>query len=112
MNKPKSVLLKKKYFGRKNGKVISIYGHKIFEKIGSHNFFMSWKTTKKNLPGKTFYGTIYYTQKDAQVKKSRRKSRRRKSRRKSRRRKSRRKSRRRKSRRKSRRRKSRRKSRR
>jgi len=72
MNKSKSVLLKKNYFGRKNGKVISIYGHKIFKKIGRHNFFISWKTTKKNLPGKTFYGKIYNTQKDAQIKKSHR----------------------------------------
>ena len=64
----KSILIKKIYYGRKKGKVIPIYGHKIFERIGRHKFFITWKTTKKNLPGKTFHGTFYKTRKEAQDK--------------------------------------------
>ena len=56
------------YYGIKKGKVIPIYGHKIFERIGRHKFFITWKTTKKNLPGKTFHGTFYNTRKAAQDK--------------------------------------------
>jgi len=64
----KSILIKKMYYGIKKGKVIPIYGHKIFERIGRHKFFITWKTTKKNLPGKTFHGTFYNTRKAAQDK--------------------------------------------
>ena len=32
------------------------------------SFFITWKTTKKNLPGKTFHGTFYNTRKAAQDK--------------------------------------------
>ena len=61
-----STLMKKKYYGRKKGKVIQIYGHKISKRIGRHRFFIKWKTTKKNLPGKTYYGKFYNTRKAAQ----------------------------------------------
>jgi len=60
-----SILIKKKYYGRKKGKVIPIYGHKIPKRIGRHRFYISWKTTKKNLPGKTYHGKFYYTRKEA-----------------------------------------------
>ena len=59
----KSTLMKKKYYGRKKGKVIQIYGHKIPKRIGRHRFIIKWKTTKKNLPGKTYYGKFYNTRK-------------------------------------------------
>jgi len=61
----KSTLIKKKYYGRKKGKVIQIYGHKIARRIGRHRFVIKWKTTKKNLPGKTYYGKFYNTRKAA-----------------------------------------------
>ena len=58
-------ILKKRYYGRKNGKVIPLYGHKISKRIGRHASYIIWKTTKKNLPGKTFYGKFYTTRKAA-----------------------------------------------
>ena len=61
----KTALLKKRYYGRKKGKVIPLYGHKIFKRIGRHASYIIWKTTKKNLPGKTFYGKFYTTRKAA-----------------------------------------------
>ena len=42
-----SLLVKKVYYGRKKGKVIPIYGHKISKRIGRHRFYITWKTTKK-----------------------------------------------------------------
>ena len=62
----KHLLIKKKYYGRKKGKAIPIYGHKIPKRIGRRRFYISWKTTKKNLPGKTYHGNFYYTRKEAQ----------------------------------------------
>ena len=59
-----SALIKK--YGRKRGKVIPIYGHKIPQRIGRHRFYILWKTTKKNLPGKTYHGRFYSTRKKAQ----------------------------------------------
>lgn len=63
-----SLLVKKVYYGRKKGKVIPIYGHKISKRIGRHRVYITWKTTKKNLPGKTYHGTFYKTRKDARGK--------------------------------------------
>lgn len=75
----KSAIIKKKYYGRKKGKVIQLYGHKIPKRIGRHRFIIKWKTTKKNLPNKTYYGKFYNTRKAAQqrIRTSRRKTRRR-----------------------------------
>lgn len=82
----KSTLIKKKYYGRKKGKVIPLYGHKIARRIGRHRFFIQWKTTKKNLPGKTYYGKFYNTRKEAMTsrkwKKTRKRGRRKRRRRK------------------------------
>lgn len=64
-SRKKTILVKKKYYGKKKGKVIPIYGHKIQKRIGRHKFYILWKTTKKNLPGKTYYGKFYKTRKAA-----------------------------------------------
>ncbi len=52
-------------YGIKNGKVVSLYAHKISKKIGKHNHYISWKTTRKNIPGKTFHGKFYNSKKEA-----------------------------------------------
>ena len=54
-----------KRYGIKNNKVIEIYPHKIEKKIGRHNYYILWKTTKENLPGKTFHGKFYKSKEDA-----------------------------------------------
>ena len=53
-----------KYGIRKN-KVIELYPHKINTKIGRHNYKILWKTTKNNLPGKTFHGKFYNSKEEA-----------------------------------------------
>ena len=53
-----------KYGIRKN-KIIIIYPHKIKTKIGRHNYKILWKTTKNNIPGKTFHGTFYNSKEEA-----------------------------------------------
>ena len=53
-----------KYGIRKN-KVIQLYPHKINTKIGRHNYKILWKTTKNNLPGKTFHGKFYNSKEEA-----------------------------------------------
>ena len=55
----------KKYYGIKNNKVIELYPHKIKKSIGRHKYIISWKTTKENLPGKTFHGKFYKSKEDA-----------------------------------------------
>ena len=62
-----------KYYGIKNNKVIQIYPHKIEKKIGRHKYYILWKTTKENTPGKTFHGKLYKSKKEAlkNIKKSR-----------------------------------------
>jgi hypothetical protein len=47
------------YYGIKNNKLIELYPHKIKKSIGRHKYIISWKTTKENLPGKTFHGKFY-----------------------------------------------------
>ena len=54
-----------KRYGIKNNKVIEIHPHKIEKKIGRHNYYILWKTTKENLPGKTFHGKFYKSKEDA-----------------------------------------------
>jgi hypothetical protein len=54
-----------KYYGIQNNKVIQIYPHKIEKKIGRHNYYILWKTTKENLPGKTFHGKFYKSKEEA-----------------------------------------------
>ena len=53
-----------KYGIRKN-KVIELYPHKINKKSGRHNYKILWKTTKNNLPGKTFHGKFYNSKEEA-----------------------------------------------
>ena len=67
-----SALIKK--YGRKRGKVIPIYGHKIPQRIGRHRFYILWKTTKKNLPGKTYHGRFYSSRKQARRRRTRKKT--------------------------------------
>ena len=67
MSKESSILIKKRYYGRKKDKIIPIYGHKIAKRIGRHRFYILWKTTKKNLPGKTYNGKMYNTRKQARA---------------------------------------------
>ena len=55
----------KKYYGIKNNKVIELYPHKIKKSIGRHRYIISWKTTKENLPGKTFHGKFYKSKEEA-----------------------------------------------
>lgn len=55
----------KKYYGIKNNKVIELYPHKIKKSIGRHKYIILWKTTKENLPGKTFHGKFYKSKEDA-----------------------------------------------
>lgn len=56
---------KKIKYGIKNGKVIKVYPHKISRKIGRQNYYILWKTTRKNLPRKTFHGKFYKSKKQA-----------------------------------------------
>ena len=64
-DKKKTTLIKKTYYGRRKGKIIPIYGHKVRKKIGRHKSYIIWKTTKRNLPGKTYHGKFYKTRKAA-----------------------------------------------
>lgn len=63
--KKRSSKQQKIYYGIKNNKVIKLYPHKIEKKIGRHNYYILWKTTKNNLSGKTFHGKFYKTKEDA-----------------------------------------------
>lgn len=56
---------RKKYYGIKNNKVIELYPHKIKKSIGRHKYIILWKTTKENLPGKTFHGRFYKSKEEA-----------------------------------------------
>ena len=40
---------------------IRVYGHKMKfkEKVGRHKTYTLWKTTRKNLPGKTYQGRFF-----------------------------------------------------
>ena len=58
----------KKHYGIKNNKVIELYPHKIKKSIGRHKYIILWKTTKENLPGKTFHGKFYKSKKEAMKK--------------------------------------------
>ena len=69
ISKKSSTLTKKRYYGIKKDKIIPIYGHKIAKRLGRHRFYILWKTTKKNLPGKTYYGKMYNTRKEARASK-------------------------------------------
>jgi len=53
-------------YGIKNGKIVKIYPHKISKKIGKHNHYVLWKTTRKNLPRKTYHGKFYNSKKNAE----------------------------------------------
>ena len=55
----------KKYYGIKNNKVTELYPHKIKKSIGRHKYIILWKTTKENLPGKTFHGKFYKSKEEA-----------------------------------------------
>ena len=64
-------------YGIKGNKIIKIYPHKIHKKIGRHNYYLLWKTTKKNTPGKTYHGKFYKSKEEAmkfKKKQSRKKS--------------------------------------
>ena len=56
---------RKKHYGIKNNKVIELYPHKIQKSIGRHKYIILWKTTKGNLPGKTFHGKFYKSKEEA-----------------------------------------------
>ena len=56
--------LKHKY-GIKNNKIIKVYAHKKSKKMKKNKYHILWKTTRKNLPGKTFHGKFYKSKKDA-----------------------------------------------
>ena len=53
-----------KYGVRKN-RVVKLYPHKITKKIGRHNYYVLWKTTRKNLPGKTYHYKFFNTKEAA-----------------------------------------------
>lgn len=55
----------KKHYGIKNNKVIELYPHKVKKSIGRHKYIILWKTTKENLPGKTFHGKFYNSKEEA-----------------------------------------------
>lgn len=55
-------------FGIKKGKIIKIYPHKISKKRGKNNYYISWKTTRKNLSNKTFHGKFYKSKEEAKKK--------------------------------------------
>jgi hypothetical protein len=55
-------------YGIKNKKVIKIYPHKVFKKIGRHNFVIKWKTSKIYSADNNFYGKFYKTEKEAKDK--------------------------------------------
>ena len=42
-----------------------MHTHKIHKKIGRHNYYLLWKTTKKNTPGKTYHGKFYKSKEEA-----------------------------------------------
>ena len=64
----KTPKLKTRYYGIKNNKVVTLYPHKKLKKrsTGRHKSYILWKTTRKNLPGKTFHGKFYKTRSQAQ----------------------------------------------
>ena len=54
-------------YGIKRKRVIKVYGHKMKfkEKVGRHRTYTLWKTTRKNLPGKTYQGRFFNTKEQA-----------------------------------------------
>tara|TARA_B100000686_G_scaffold354075_1_gene462519 strand:- start:938 stop:1834 length:897 start_codon:yes stop_codon:yes gene_type:complete len=55
----------KEKYGIKNNKVVTLYPHKIKTPNQRHNYKLLWKTTKNNLPRKTFHGKFYNSKEEA-----------------------------------------------
>tara|TARA_B110000971_G_scaffold199984_1_gene217675 strand:- start:2505 stop:3089 length:585 start_codon:yes stop_codon:yes gene_type:complete len=55
----------KKHYGIRGNNVIELYPHRIPRSIGRHKYIISWKTTKENLPNKTFHGKFYKSKEEA-----------------------------------------------
>ena len=62
-NKKKNIYTIK--YGLRKNKIIKLYPHKITKKNGRYNYYISWKTTKKNLPNKRYHGKFFNTIKHA-----------------------------------------------
>ena len=58
----------KKHYGIRGNNVIELYPHRIPRSIGRHKYIISWKTTKENLPNKTFHGKFYKSKEEAMKK--------------------------------------------
>ena len=60
-------VIDKTYYGKKRNKPIKIYGHKFYKNngIANRNYYVIWKTTRKNLINKTYHGKFYKTRKQA-----------------------------------------------
>ena len=60
-------VINKTYYGTKRKKPIKIYGHKFYKNngIANRNYYVIWKTTRKNLLNKTYHGKFYKTRKQA-----------------------------------------------
>ena len=74
--KRKHTVSNKVKYGVKKNRVVKLYGHRITKRIGRHNFYTLWKTTRKNLPGKTYHGKFFNSKKAAKNYTMRRKSKR------------------------------------
>ena len=63
--KSKGTVSNKVKYGVKKNKVVKLYGHRITKRIGRHHYYTLWKTTRKNLPGKTYHGKFFNSKKAA-----------------------------------------------
>ena len=74
--KRKGTVSNKVKYGVKKNKVVKLYGHRITKRIGRHHYYTLWKTTRKNLPGKTYHGKFFNSKKAAKNHTMRRKGKR------------------------------------
>jgi hypothetical protein len=49
----------KQHYGVVKGKKVKLYPHNVKKTIGRRKYYVLWKTTKKNIPGKIYRGKLY-----------------------------------------------------
>ena len=49
----------KQHYGLIKGKKVKLYPHNVKKTIGRRKYYVLWKTTKKNIPGKIYRGKLY-----------------------------------------------------
>jgi len=63
--KKRTTVSNKVKYGVKKNRVVKLYGHRVTKRIGRHHYYTLWKTTRKNLPGKTYHGKFFNSKKAA-----------------------------------------------